>query len=114
MEVVTPDQVWKARLPIGQPESWPDGENSGKLFLLQKGIKPKPHYGIVFEVSVVDGKVKDTSQLWMGSLYDLNGRVLAPRGEKILLDRWLDWRPIPEIEGPHTDDPKLLGLPEHL
>jgi len=110
----TPDQVWKARLPIGQPESWPDGESSGKLFLLQKGIKPKPHYGIVFEVSVVDGKIEDTSQLWMGSLYDLNGRVLAPRGEKILLDRWLDWRPIPEIEGPHTDDPKLLGLPEHL
>ena len=50
----------------------------------------------------------------MGSLYNLNGRVLVPRGEKILLDRWLDWRPIPEIEGSHTQDPKLLGLPEHL
>ena len=114
MECVTPGQVWKARLPIGQPESWPTGKKDGKLFLMQQTSKPKPHYGIVFDVSVVDGKIEDTSQLWMGSLYDLNGRVLLPRGEKILLDRWLDWRPIPEVEGPHTDDPKLLGLPEHL
>jgi hypothetical protein len=114
MECVTPGQVLKARLPIGQPESWPSGVNSGKLFLVQQTSKPKPHYGIVYEVSVLEGKIEDTSQLWMGSLYDLNGRVLAPRGDKILLDRWLDWRPIPEVEGTQTNDPKLLGVPEHL
>ena len=114
MESVTPEQVWRARLPIGAPESWPDGKIDGKLFLMQQTSKPQPHYGIVFEVSVVDGKIDAASELWMGSLYNLNGRVLVPRGEKILLDRWLDWRPIPEIEGSHTQDPKLLGLPEHL
>ncbi len=114
MECVTPDQVWKARLPIGQPETWPDRKKDGKLFLMQQTSKPKPHYGIVFEVSVARGKIDGASQLWMGSLYDLNGRVLVPRGEKILLDHWLDWRPIPEIEGAHTKDPELLGVPEHL
>ncbi len=114
MECVTPGQVWKARLPIGQAETWPDGKKNGKLFLMQQTSKPKPHYGIVFDLIVVDGKIEDTSQLWMGSLYDLNGRVLVPRNDKILLDHWFDWRPIPEIEGPHTDDPELLGLPEHL
>lgn len=114
MECVTPGQVWKARLPIGQPESWPAGKKNGKLFLMQQTSKPKPHYGIVFEISIVDGKIDGTSQLWMGSLYNLNGRVLVPRGDKILLDRWLDWRPIPEVEGSHTNDPELLGVPEHV
>ena len=114
MECVTPGQVWKARLPIGQPESWSSGEKKGNLFLMQLTSKPQAHYGIVFEVSVVDGKIEDTSQLWMGSLYDLKGRVLVPRGDKISLDHWLDWRPIPEVEGSNTSDPKLLGVPEHL
>lgn len=109
-----PEQVWKARLPIGQPSQWVDQATTGKLFVVQRSSKPKPHYGIVFDIQVDDGKLSNQSELWMGSLYDLLGRVMIPRGEKILLDRWLDHRPIPEIVGPPNNDPELIGLPEHL
>ncbi len=118
MACVTPGQVWKSRLPIGQSEDWEVEKHTqkhlGKLFVIQQSVKPKPHYGIVFELNIVDGKIDNSSQLWMGALYDLKGRVLVPRGDKVLLDRWLDWRPIPEIEGRHTEDAELLGLPEHV
>jgi hypothetical protein len=33
----------------------------------------------------------------MGSVYNLKGRVLLPSQKDILLDRWFDFRPIPEI-----------------
>ncbi len=113
MRCVTPEQVWQARLSIGEMENRDAGVVAGKLFVVQKSAKLKPHYGIVFDVRVTDGKIDGASQLWMGSLYDLKGRVLIPRGDKLLLDHWLDWRPIPEIEGEPSDDPELLGLPEH-
>ena len=69
---------------------------------------------IVFDIQVADGKLSDQSKLWMGSLYDLLGRVMIPRGDKFLLDRWLAYRPIPEIIGPPSNDPELIGLPELL
>ncbi len=113
MKTIEPDQRWRSRYRIGSFNG--PKEVSGKLYLVQNTSKPKAHYAIEFEITVDDsGAITEDSQMWMGSLYNLNGRVFVPYDDqKILLDRWFDWRPIPEITGPQTDDPNLLGIPEH-
>ena len=75
---------------------------------------PRPHFGIRYDVRVREGAISKESELWMGSLYTLGNRVLIPDENKILLDRWFDWRPIPIIEGEPVTDPELLGIEEHL
>ena len=113
METIEPDQVWRCRYRIGSVEE--SKKTNGKVFLVQNTSKAKAHYAIEFEVEVdPSGAITEDSQVWMGSLYNLNGRVFVPYDDqKILLDRWFDFRPIPEITGPQTDDPSLLGIPEH-
>lgn len=113
METVEPDQQWRCRYRIGDLSE--QKEFSSKLYLVQNTSKPKAHYAIEYEVVVDEsGAITTDSNLWMGSLYNLNGRVFVPYDDqKILLDRWFDFRPIPEITGPQTDDPNLLGIPEH-
>lgn len=113
MQTVEPDQSWRCRYRIGDLK----GRNSagGKFFVVQNTFRPKAHYAIEFEIVLNEAdEIAEDSQLWMGSLYNLNGRVFVPYDDqKILLDRWFDWRPIPEITGEQTDDPQLLGIPEH-
>lgn len=122
-----PGQQWKSRFRIntaiqqdrdaaaGSPLVGDTTSTTGKLYVVQNTSRPKVHYGIEFEIQTnKDGRITNSSQLWMGSVYNLNGRVFVPYdGQKILLDRWFDFRPIPEITGPQTDDPELLGVPEH-
>ena len=116
MQSVESGEAWQARLPIGPKVTGESGDKAyaGRLYVMQRTSKPKPHYGIVFDVKITDGKIDPQSELWMGSLYDLNGRVVIPHDGHVLLDRWFDWRPIPEIEGENTTDRALLGLPEHV
>lgn len=128
MQMVDPQQHWTADFSIGDPRNWPGVEGSGtegerrlqgKLFVVQQTSRPKAHYAIEYDLRAADTerggmKLLDSSRLWMGSLYHLNGRVLIPRHDRILLDRWFDFRPIPEIEGSNSSDPALLGIPEHL
>lgn len=136
MQPELPGQQWKSRFQIGtdfgvtapkgnqgdqgdQDASATSGDGSpiqGNLYVVQNTSRPKIHYGIEFKIQIdQDRRIGEGSQLWMGSLYNLNGRVFVPHdGQKILLDRWFDFRPIPEITGPQTDDPKLLGVPEHV
>ncbi len=113
METIESGQRWRSRYRIGGLND--QKEIKGKLYLVQNTTKPKAHYAIEFEIAVDgSGAITNESQLWMGSLYNLNGRVFVPYdNQKILLDRWFDFRPIPEITGPQTDDPNLLGIPEH-
>ena len=113
MQTVELDQHWRCRFPIGDLAD--QQKISGKLFVVQNTTKPKAHYAIEYEIASDEaGKIGKLSQLWMGSLYNLNGRVFVPYDDqKILLDRWFDWRPIPEVIGKQTDDPNLLGIPGH-
>jgi hypothetical protein len=79
-----------------------DGETKGRV-----------HFGIKYRLKIVAGRISPESELWMGSMYHLAGRVIVPAAGTVLVDRWFDFRPIPEIEGSNTSDPKLLGIPEH-
>ena len=118
-EAEKPEQRWRAVVPLtkGSP-----GE--GMIYMMY-GVDytvktstgdavPRPHFGIRYEIDVVDQRIARTSSLWMGSMYTLGGRVMVPSKEQVLLDRWFDWREIPAIQGKGSSDPELLGLPEHL
>jgi hypothetical protein len=117
---IEPGQNWEARIPIASPEDWTDGTAEGLIYVHHgnqvnlEGKKGRLHFGIKYKIQLVDTKISDDSEIWMGSIYNLNGRVLIPDENSILLDRWFDFRPIPEIIGSNTSDPILLGIPEHV
>jgi hypothetical protein len=110
---------WQVLLPLEPVSNWKASETAGVAYLfygtqMADGFRGRPHFGIRYDLKVIDGKISADSVLWMGSIYDLGGRVLIPQEKELLLDHWFDYRPIPEIEADHSQDAELLGLPEHL
>ncbi len=116
---IEPGESWEAVIPVGTPSHIRNENVEGLIHVHhgrqvnQEGKKGRIHFTIKYQINTVDGKISPESEIWMGSLYNLNGRVLIPDEDSILLDRWFDFRPIPEIEGSNTTDPTLLGIPEH-
>ena len=112
-------EKWQAKISLGSLQDWSDGTKEGLIYLYHgnqvnpEGKKGRIHFGIKYNIQLVESRISDMSEIWMGSIYNLNGRVLIPDDNSILLDRWFDFRPIPEIRGPNTSDPTLLGIPEH-
>ena len=124
LTVVEAEQRWRARIALPTTGSWQEERTTGMIYLMygtdytiktaSGSPSPRPHFGIQYKVDLNESKISQLSTLWMGSMYTLAGRVIVPRENQVLLDRWFDWRPIPVIKGKGSNDPKLLGLPEHL
>lgn len=121
LEEVEPGQTWRARIPLDAPSTWDRNRQCGMIYLFygsqQRGQhRGRAHFVIRYQLEqdADRGQIADSSVLWMGSLYNLAGRVLVPDDKHVLLDRWFDFRPIPVIEGQPSQDPQLLGLPEHI
>jgi hypothetical protein len=110
LEVIESGQRWGARYPILEVTKKSTGSYSGEIHLKTAGT---PHYGIKYEIDLKEGLVAESSELWMGAVY-LTGNVTVLPDLSIPLDEWFDFRPIPEIEKGNTDDPVLLGIPEHV
>ena len=122
---VSPGQRWEIWIPLGSPSSWSSGINEGLIYVYHGAQKinddiGRVHFGIKYSLRTKpatddqQATISPESEIWMGSLYNLNGRVLIPDQDRILLDRWFDFRPIPVIDGINSSDPKLLGVPEHV
>ncbi|MEL7499451.1 MAG: c-type cytochrome domain-containing protein [Planctomycetota bacterium] len=121
LEMIEEEETWRVRVEVPVHRSGNADANasvaSGMIYLFygrqdlgdQKG---RAHFGMRYDVKIDKGRIDDSSELWMGSMYNLNGRVLIPGSREILLDRWFDFRPIP-INDRSISDPELLGLPEH-
>jgi hypothetical protein len=117
--VIETDQAWEARVPLEPAADWKAGKNAGVIYLfygsqLFDGFKGRVHYGIRYELEHENGQLSPQSELWMGAIYDLGGRVLIPQDKEVPLSQWFDYRPLPEIESENPNDPELLGLPEHI
>jgi hypothetical protein len=67
------------------------------------------HYGIQYDLIFEDHKIVTGSDVWMSELY-ITPPIARPQPDKIPLAEWFDWKPIPEITGENTKDPKLLGI----
>ncbi len=114
-----PGEKWEVRIPVGAPSGWRGNIADGLIYIyygqqMIAGQQGRVHFGIKYFVEMDGPQVSPNSEIWMGSLYNLGGRVLVPDDKTVLLDRWFDFRPIPEIEGTNTADPRLLGIPEHI
>ena len=112
-----PDRHWQADLPIG---AVPPGEGYHALrgvwyCCLAKSDDPASrtlasamvHYYVQYVLHFRDGVLLPTSTVWMASVYPSPG-LHGPTAD----GEWFSDRPIPEITGENTTDPKLLGLPE--
>jgi hypothetical protein len=70
------------------------------------------HYSVGYKLVLENGKLTRESEVWMESVFNgiavdwIKDGMIAP-GE------WFDSRPIPEIVGGNTSDPKLIGIDEH-
>jgi mono/diheme cytochrome c family protein len=76
-------------------------------------IPADPHYAIVYDLMIEDGKLAEDSEIWMNSFG--NSAVNLPERPELLPYReWFDDQPIPAITGENTKDPKLLGVEEYV
>ncbi len=118
IESTTSMPKWTAQVPLTQLGEWNDGIAEGVIYIHQGNrldgeMKGRVHFGIRFRIQIEGGKISAESELWMGSMYHLAGRAIVPAEGTILVDHWFDFRPMPEIDGSNSSDPKLLGIPEH-
>ncbi len=115
-ENVEPGQRWLARYPIRKDKN--ELTLDGMIYVY-KGhagngtVNGKFHYGISYDVRIVDGAISPESELWMGSLSVPVGLIIPPP-DRMVLNEWFDFRPLPEVEGVNTTDPALLGIPEYV
>ncbi len=115
LESLEEGKRWVADVPIGPADS--AGKLSGLIYLYtgrfgKDMVRGEPHYGVKYDLIVVDGKLVDGSDLWMNSFGNPVVAPPTPRG-KIPYNEWFDFRPIPAIEGENSKDPKLLGVEEY-
>lgn len=113
---VEPGVRWVAHYPIRSGGAAP--AVSGMIYLY-KGrfdggeVDGKFHFGISYDVRIEGGQVSRESEIWMGSLSVPAGLIIPPP-DRMVLNEWFDFRPLPEIEGENSKDPGLLGIPEYV
>lgn len=114
LSVVDPKWLWHASYELISDLS-AESKFRGRVFVYCSAmvgngrITGHPHYGIEYVLNIVDGKIAEGSEMWMGSLFQTEKAVQTPK-DRIPADSWFDFRKIPEVEGRNTDDPELLGI----
>ncbi|MFK7818448.1 MAG: c-type cytochrome domain-containing protein [Planctomycetaceae bacterium] len=113
LEEVEPKWKWGARYRLSKAAI--TDQLQGRVFVhcsarVEGGlVKGHIHYAISYDLLRRGDRLAKESEVWMGSLFQTEN-VVGPPADKIPVDEWFDFRPIPEIVGKNTDDPKLLGL----
>lgn len=118
MKVVEPGWKWGATVPLKGPRDQDVTVMSGLIYVYHGGVdgdqaRGTVHYGIKYDLQFKDLRLLPTSDVWLGSLF-WTSALENPHAGKVPLKEWFDEQPIPEITGPNSTDPKLLGIPEHL
>jgi hypothetical protein len=109
LRVLRTDWAWGCDVPVTSVVSH-DGSRSGLLYVNCNGIMK---YAIKYEIHVHDRRINSDSDVWMGCL-SIMGNIQGPPLEgQIPFCEWFDWRPLPEITGPNSTDPRILGILDH-
>ncbi len=106
LTTVVPNEHWTGSYRIIDLKD-KRADYDGKLFLTPG--TPPTHYGIEYKIKIVDGKISEESEIWMGSIYN-SGVVMLPNPDRIQLSEWFDFLPIPEITRANSTDPALIGI----
>jgi hypothetical protein len=115
VQVTKPGWKWEATVPL---KITPDAQATtvaGLIYVYQGAIdrdqaRGTLHYGIQYNIRLKQLVIEPESEVWMGNLY-WTPTLEDPHSGKIPLRQWFDDEPIPEITGPNSNDPKLLGIP---
>lgn len=73
--------------------------------ITEKTVKGACHYSMRYSIVIIDGRIAEGSDIWMGARF---------WPTKVSLKEWFDHNPMPIIKGENTKDPELIGTPEHL
>lgn len=106
LATVVPNEHWTGSYRIIDLNDKRD-DYAGKLFLTPG--TPPPHYGVEYTIKIVEGKISEDSEIWMGSIYN-SGVVVLPNPDRIQLSEWFDFLPIPEITRANSTVPALIGI----
>ncbi|NQV23428.1 MAG: hypothetical protein HQ518_03580 [Rhodopirellula sp.] len=109
-----PEQVWSAKAAVHPPRDntstelrfyvWQRHRSDAKEYL------PKLHYAANIKLNLKNSTVQPDSTLWFNAM-----RVTQPiMNFTIPANEWLSATPIPELPGPNTCNPELLGTAEHI
>lgn len=115
LDLVTPGEQWRARIPVAQTDG---GKIIGNIYIYKgdrDGLrisKANRQYGIHYQLSVQEGIIQPESELWMGSM-SRHPYIQYVPPEKIPATEWFDFRPMPVITGTNSTDPRLLGIGPH-
>lgn len=112
LEPLENDRRWVAYFPIAMPETREMSKLSGLVYVYEgrviEGIDTRTlHYGIRYDLFFDDDRITAESDLWMGTL------LWTLDIDKLPAQEWFDDRPIPQITGPNTEAPNLLGVERH-
>lgn len=116
LTVVEEGEHWEAMYPLANIV-----QNDRKLGIvyIQQGafengaLGGTVHFGIGYNILIEEGKISPSSELWLGTIV-LPANFVPLNPKHITFYEWFDFRPIPEIEGGNTIDPKLLGVEQYL
>lgn len=114
MRTVKEDWLWDCEIPVkGEKEPgerW-EGEIRVEDGAVKGGEGGNRHYQLFYDLRGDRGKISSESDVWVACIFTVP-RVQEPAPEgKLPFNEWFDWRPLPEITGENSTDPKLLGLP---
>ena len=119
IEVITSGERWVGKYRLGDFDGKPDAALDGIIYIYTNAIRTEEavhgtlQYGIVYGLRIRERTLQPNSELWLGPIL-VPGNFQYPTPGRISLNEWLDTQPIPEIVGENSNDPTLLGIPEHL
>jgi hypothetical protein len=118
LEKLSGAESWVGYWPIRLPADKTSTTISGMFYVCQgrvddDAVVGTAHYNVLYDLAIADGELQLGSNVQMGSLYRV-GNLQAAIPGMIQNNEWFDSRPIPVIAGENSDDPKLLGVGEHL
>jgi hypothetical protein len=105
LTTVRPEWEWSAAVPLGAPQPAGDSALRGVWLVSKNGSAAATHYYLQYVLHFHDGVLLPESRVWMVPV-TLSGILNGPHAD----EEWFSDRPIPEIVGENTKDPKLLGI----
>lgn len=116
LRVVKPGWKWAAVVPLQGPSDEHVSIMSGLIYVYQGAIehdlaRGTVHYGIKYNLQLKKLAIEPGSEVWLGNLF-WTPTLEHPHQGQVPLKQWFDHEPIPEVTGPNSTDPKLLGIPQ--
>jgi mono/diheme cytochrome c family protein len=118
LEAVEAAHRWAGFYRIPNSKNATDGELSGLVYVYkgdrdETTVSGEAHYGIKYDLKIANGCIAEGSDMWVGAIFWHGGIALPSDSTKVPFEEWFSARPIPEIAGPSSDDPRLLGIDDH-